>query len=176
MSLKVLETAARLDAAITALATRIDARYASTPTAESILVVCVLKSAVHFFSDLTRKLHFPMEYDFIRLSSYGNERGSSGEVRIVADLNCDVRDRRVLIVEDVVDTGTTLHFLQKLLLERGAKEVCTAVLVDKPKARKVEVQVEFRAIENCDKFLVGYGFDNMEADRNLPDLCYIDIE
>lgn len=172
--LKLFKTAAGVDSSLTALAEEINEYYEYASESDPIVAVCVLKGAVFFYSDLVRKLNFPLVMDFITVSSYGDDHVSSGEVKVVADLRASVKGRRVLLMDDAIDSGATLDFLRRRFLEQGAAEVQIAVLVNKPLARRFDVPVKFYALEGPDKYLVGYGFDDGENYRNLPDLCYIE--
>ncbi|WP_235807418.1 hypoxanthine phosphoribosyltransferase [Loigolactobacillus bifermentans] len=132
------------------------------------LVICVLKGAVLFMADLVRQIDTHLEMDFMDVSSYGNSTVSSGEVKIVKDVNTQIAGRDVLIVEDIVDTGRTLHYLVDLFKYRQAKSVKICTLLDKPATRVVPVQVDYAGFKVPDAFLVGYGLDYAERYRNLP--------
>ncbi|MBQ9812909.1 MAG: hypoxanthine phosphoribosyltransferase [Thermoguttaceae bacterium] len=172
--MKLYKTAEEIAAAVGETAKAINASYAASSDDSRVLIVCVLKGAAFFFSDLARKLTFPFEIDFVRTSSYGSGRQSSGNVKFLKDVEASVEGRRVLIVEDIVETGISLDFLRRHFLERGAADVKIAVLLDKPTKRKVDVPVDFRAFEAPDVYLVGYGLDDAEAGRGLPDLRYVE--
>ncbi len=172
--MKLYKTAEEIAAAVGETAKEINASYAASSDESRVLVVCVLKGAAFFFSDLARNLTFPFEIDFVRTSSYGSGRRSSGNVRFLKDVETSVEGRRILIVEDIVETGLSLDFLRRHFLERGAADVKIAVLLDKPTKRKVDVPVDFRAFEAPDLYLVGYGLDDAETGRGLPDLWYVD--
>ncbi len=137
--------------------------------AEPLLLVGVLKGAALFLADLVRCIDRPVEYDFVAISSYGAATHTSGEVRILKDLDASVADKHVLIVEDILDTGLTLRFsyLLESLRARQAKSVGVCVLLDKPARRRVEVKVDYRGFEIEDKFVVGYGMDYHEQYRQL---------
>jgi hypoxanthine phosphoribosyltransferase len=140
------------------------------------LLVAVLKGAFVFLADLMRRLDFPLEVDFIRLSSYGSGQESSGEVRVVHGLGTDVAGRHVLVVEDIIDTGLTTAFLLNYLKEKGAASVRLCALTDKPSRRQVAVNIDYLGFTVPDKFLVGYGIDWDERFRYLPDICYVGEE
>lgn len=148
--------------------------YRGTPEDSPVLAVCALKGAVIFFADLTRQFDFPVEFDFIRASSYGSARRSEGVVKLQDDVKTSVQGRRVLIVEDVADTGSTLDALRRHYLELGARDVEIAVAFNKPARRKLDVQVRFSAFTIDDVFLVGYGLDDVERRRELRDLWYVE--
>ncbi len=130
--------------------------------------VCVLKGAFLFLGDLIRHLDGHVTIDFMSLSSYGSGTSSSGEVRLSKDLDSGLEGRDVIIVEDIVDTGLTLHYLQDILMARGPKSLRTACLLSKPSRRKIEVKVDYIGFTIEDRFVVGYGLDYAEQYRNLP--------
>jgi hypoxanthine phosphoribosyltransferase len=130
--------------------------------------ICVLKGAFLFLGDLIRAMDGDVTIDFMALSSYGGSTTSSGEVRLIKDLDYGLEGRDVIIVEDIVDTGLTLHYLQEILLSRKPKSLKTACLLSKPSRRKIDVQVDYIGFTIEDKFVVGYGLDYAEKHRNLP--------
>ena len=130
--------------------------------------VCVLKGAFLFLGDLIRATEGNVSIDFIACSSYGAATSSSGEVRLTKDLDTSIEGRDVIIVEDIVDTGLTLHYLQEMLLNRGPRSLRTACLLSKPSRRKIDVKVDYIGFTIEDKFVVGYGLDYAEQYRNLP--------
>ncbi len=136
----------------------------------SAVFVGVLKGCVYFFTDLTRNISGTHEIDFIQASSYGKSTVSSGSVVLVKDITIDVRDRDVFIVEDIVDTGTTLADLTDLIRARHPRSVRVVALLSKPARRTVEIPVDFLGLEIDDVFVVGYGLDLDERYRNLPDI------
>jgi hypoxanthine phosphoribosyltransferase len=133
----------------------------------------VLKGAFMFLADLVRAMDMPVSLDFMALSSYAKGTTSSGEVRLLKDLDSALAGRHVLIVEDIVDTGLTLNYLQDILMARGPKSVRTACLLSKPARRKTEVRVEYIGFTIEDFFVVGYGLDFGEAYRNLPHIAVL---
>jgi hypoxanthine phosphoribosyltransferase len=133
-----------------------------------IHLVTVLKGAFMFLADLIRAIDGPVTCDFIAVSSYGARTKSSGEVRLMKDLDQTIEGRDVIIIEDIVDTGLTLHYLQDMLIAREARSLKTACLLSKPSRRKVDVAVEYIGFTIEDKFVVGYGLDVDEQYRNLP--------
>ena len=135
---------------------------------DDIHFVCVLKGAFMFLSDLIRAFDDRVTLDFIAVSSYGASTKSSGEVRLVKDVDTSLADRHVVIVEDIVDTGLTLHYLQDILRRRGPASLRTACLLSKPSRRQVDVTVDFIGFTIGDQFVVGYGLDYSEQYRNLP--------
>lgn len=133
-----------------------------------LLLVGVLRGVAVFMGDLVRAITVPMEVDFIAISSYGSSTRSSGVVRILKDLDENVTGRHVLVIEDIIDTGLTLSYLMRTLLERrpASLEICT--LLDKPARRLVDVPVKYSGFTIPDKFVVGYGLDYAQKYRNLP--------
>ena len=137
--------------------------------AESDLVIVgVLKGAVLFIADLMRELTIPCEVDFMALSSYGSSTDSSGVVRILKDLDAPIEGRDVLIVEDIIDSGLTLHYLIKNLNARGPRSLEVCSLLIKPERRRVELPISYVGFEIPNKFAVGYGLDHRQRYRNLP--------
>ncbi len=136
--------------------------------------VCVLKGAFLFLSDLIRNLEGQVSIDFMACSSYGGATSSSGEVRLTKDLDASIEGRDVVIVEDIVDTGLTLHYLQEILQARGPRSLRTACLLSKPSRRKIEVKVDYIGFTIEDKFVVGYGLDYAEQYRNLPYIAVLE--
>ncbi|MBI4485822.1 MAG: hypoxanthine phosphoribosyltransferase [Acidobacteria bacterium] len=131
-------------------------------------MVAVLKGAFVFLSDLVRNMNGHVSLDFMAVSSYAKATISSGEVRLLKDLDTTLEGRDVLIVEDIVDTGLTLNYLQEILRARNPRSIRTACLLSKPSRRQVDVKVEYIGFSIEDKFVVGYGLDYAEQYRNLP--------
>lgn len=136
-------------------------------------LVCVLKGAFVFLSDLVRALPGECSLDFMAVSSYGRNTSTSGEVKLNKDLDTTLEGRDVVIVEDIVDTGLTLTYLQDILRARSPRNLRTACLLSKPSRRKVDVRVEYIGFTIEDKFVVGYGLDYSERYRNLPHIAVI---
>ncbi|WP_010580377.1 hypoxanthine phosphoribosyltransferase [Liquorilactobacillus vini] len=132
------------------------------------LVICVLKGAILFMSDLVRQMDTDMEMDFMDVSSYGNATESSGAVKILKDLDISATDRDVLIVEDIIDTGRTLACLVDLLNHRHAKTVKICTLLDKPERREKKISPDYVGFKVPNEFVVGYGLDYQGLYRNLP--------
>lgn len=167
MTAKLLFSAEDIAARVAELGEEIAAAYIGEP----LVAVCVLKGAVHFFSDLTRAIsREDLEMDFIRISSYGTGTVSSRQIRLTKDLECDVRGKHVLVVEDVVDSGHSLRFLLDLLADRGARSVRIATLVNKTERREVDIPVAFSGFMLDSGFIVGYGLDHAERYRALPSI------
>lgn len=145
---------------------------------EPLLLVGVLKGATLFLADLVRCINRPVEFDFVAISSYGAATKTSGEVRILKDLDAAVVGKHVLIVEDIIDTGLTLRFsyLIESLRARHARSVGVCVLLDKPSRRRVDVPVNYRGFEIPDRFVIGYGMDYAENYRSLDYIGILTIE
>ena len=140
---------------------------------DGVHLVCVLKGAFIFLSDLARHLPSTTSLDFMAVSSYGTSTKSSGQVQVLKDLDRSVEGRDVVIVEDIVDTGLTLTYLQDILRARSPRHLRTACLLSKPSRRKIDVKVEYIGFTIEDKFVVGYGLDYAEQYRNLPYIAVI---
>lgn len=148
------------------LGTQITRDYAG----KSPVMICILKGAVVFFSDLIRSIDLPVSLDFMAISSYGSSTKTSGVVRILKDLDHDVAGRDVIVVEDIVDSGLTLSYITSLLDQRGARSVKIATLLDKPERRRKPLTVDYSCFVIPNEFVVGYGLDYNEKYRNLPDV------
>jgi hypoxanthine phosphoribosyltransferase len=140
---------------------------------DGVHLVCVLKGAFVFLSDLARQLPPTTTLDFMAVSSYGTSTKSSGQVQVLKDLDSSVEGRDVVIVEDIVDTGLTLTYLQDIVRARSPRHLRTACLLSKPSRRKIDVKVEYVGFTIEDKFVVGYGLDYAEQYRNLPYIAVI---
>ena len=141
---------------------------------DDLHVIAVLKGAFIFLSDMARAMSGHVSLDFMAVSSYAKGTTSSGEVKMVKDLETPLDGRNVVIVEDIVDTGLTLSYLQKILSERHPKSLRTACLLSKPSRRKVDVTVEYIGFTIEDRFVVGYGLDYAEQYRNLPHIAVLE--
>lgn len=135
---------------------------------KDLLLICVLKGAVVFVSDLMKRIDLPLEIDFMAVSSYGSDTKSSGVVRILKDLNKGIEGKAVLIVEDIIDSGLTLSYLVENLKARGPESVAICTILDKPDRRKVNIDIKYTGFQVPDEFVVGYGLDYAEKYRNLP--------
>ena len=135
---------------------------------KNLLLVGILKGAVIFMADLARAIEIPIKIDFMAVSSYGRSSRSTGEVRMIKDLDFSVEGKDILIVEDIIDTGYTLSYLIDNLQKRGADSVKVCTLLDKPDRRKADIHVDYLGFEFPDEFVVGYGLDYNEIGRNLP--------
>jgi hypoxanthine phosphoribosyltransferase len=140
----------------------------------TLYLICILKGACFFLADLARAIKRDAFIDFMGISSYGKERTSSGEVKIVKDLDISLQGADVLIVEDIIDSGVTLSYLTALLKTRAPRSVRVAALLDKPERRLRQVDVAYVGFQIPDEFVVGYGLDFAEKYRNLRDVCVLD--
>ena len=140
---------------------------------EGVHLVCVLKGAFVFLADLARHLPGEATLDFMAVSSYGMSTKSSGQVQVLKDLGAGIEGRDVVIVEDIVDTGLTLTYLQDILRARSPRNLRTACLLSKPSRRKTDVKIEYVGFSIEDKFVVGYGLDHAEKYRTLPYIAVI---
>lgn len=163
---EILYTKEQLQTAVRELGARITRDYQG----KAPVMVCILKGASIFFCDLIREVDLPLEIEFMATSSYGASTVSSGEVRLVKDLDRSILGRDVLLVEDIVDSGMTLNYLKKTLIGRGAASLRVVTLLDKPSRRIAPLTVDYTCYEIPDAFVVGYGLDYNEKYRNLPDV------
>ncbi len=172
-TISILLGAEAIQARISELGAQIASDYPNPD--EPLLLVGVLKGAALFLADLVRAIDRPLEFDFVAIASYGAATRSSGEVRVLKDLESSVSGKHVIIVEDILDTGLTLRFsyLIESLRARQAASVKVCVLLDKPSRRRVEVPVDYRGFVIQDRFVVGYGMDYAETYRNLPYIGYV---
>ncbi len=162
---------ADINTRIQSLAAEIERDY---PAGEGIHLVAVLKGGFMFMADLVRAMSERVTMDFMAVSSYGKGTTSSGQVRVLKDLDSNVEGRHVILVEDIVDTGLTLHYLQDLLRARAPQTLKTACLLSKPSRRKVDVTVDYIGFTIEDHFVVGYGLDYAEKYRNLPFIAVLE--
>lgn len=154
----------RVNEKIRELGAQISKDYAG----ESVHLVCILKGACIFMCELAKRINVPVSMDFMTVSSYGSGTKSSGIVRIKKDLDDPIKELNVLIVEDIVDSGRTLHYLTEVFKERGCKSVRTCTLLDKPERRVVDLKVDNTGFLIPDEFVVGYGMDYDQRYRDLP--------
>ncbi len=158
-------SAKSIAARVEALAKEISEHFADT---DKLIVVGLLRGSFIFIADLVRELNLPVEVDFLEASSYGNSTESSREVRILKDLRGEIEGRDLLVVEDIVDTGHTLEHVLHLLESRKPKRLKTCALLDKPSRRETGVKADYIGFEIPDEFVVGYGIDYAQRNRNLP--------
>ena len=164
---RILLTKEEIAAKVRELGEQITRDYAG----KEPVLVCILKGASVFFADLIREIALPLSLDFMAISSYGSATKTSGVVRILKDLDNDILGKDVIVVEDIVDSGITLSYLTKILMQRGAKSLRIAALLDKPARRAVEgLNVDYKCFNIPDAFVVGYGLDYNQTYRNLPDI------
>ena len=167
---RVLISKEELDQRESELAAQLDRDYAG----KNPLFIGILKGSIFFFSDLLQKLHIEAEMDFMAISSYGAGTTSSGYVRIIKDLDRHINGRHVVIVEDMVDSGTTLAHLKEVLATREPASIAICSLLSKPERRKTPVDIDYLGFEVPDEFVVGYGLDYAERYRVLPDVRILD--
>ncbi|RLC67083.1 MAG: hypoxanthine phosphoribosyltransferase [Chloroflexi bacterium] len=138
------------------------------------LLIGVLKGSFVFMADLIRQLDSPLELDFVRLSSYGAARESSGKVRVIQGVKTPVKGKDVLVIEDIVDTGITISFLLDYLKKKRPASLKLCALTDKPSRRKIPVKIDYLGFTVPNEFVVGYGLDCDQRFRNLPDICILE--
>jgi hypoxanthine phosphoribosyltransferase len=168
---KILITGEEIQQRIRSMAAEIERDY---PEDEEIHLVAVLKGGFMFMADLVRAMSARVTMDFMAVSSYGKGTKSSGQVRVLKDLDSSLEGRNLILVEDIVDTGLTLSYLQDILRARAPKTVRTACLLSKPSRRQVDVQVDYIGFTIDDHFVVGYGLDYAEKYRNLPYIAVLE--
>lgn len=161
-----------VDSRIRELAKEIDEEYKG----EEVFLVCVLRGAAFFACELAKRITIPVTLDFMQVSSYGSGTRSTGEVKIVKDIDLSMKDKNVIIVEDIVDTGNTLSTLKGFFTQRKAKSVKICSLLDKPERREVNVDIDYVGFTIPDKFVVGYGLDYDQKYRNLPYVGVVEFE
>lgn len=161
---RILLSEQEIETRVAELGREISGDYAG----KELLVIGILKGAVIFLTDLVRSITVPSYFDFIAVSSYGSSTTSSGEVRILKDVDQSVEDRHVLIVEDIIDSGLTLDYLVRILNSRSPASLKICTLLDKPSRRVIPVHVHYCGFLISDDFVVGYGLDYSERYRNLP--------
>lgn len=165
-SLTQLYSEEEIAARVRAIAEQVNTVYAGEP----LVMICVLKGAFMFFSDLAKLVTVRPEIDFVRVASYGNSSSTSGTVSFSKDVEISLADKHVLLVEDVVDSGITMDFLLRQMGARGAKSLRVAALIDKMDRRAVDVRVDFPGFTVAPGFIVGFGLDYAERCRELPAL------
>ena len=169
---RVLLTEKEVDDRIQAIGEQINKDYAG----KQVHLVCVLKGGSFFMCELAKRITVPVSLDFMSVSSYGNATKSSGVVKIVKDLDESIKDKDVLVVEDIVDSGRTLSYLLEMLKDRGPKSLHLCTLLDKPDRRVVDVKVDYTGFQIPDEFVVGYGLDYDQRYRNLPYIGVVEFE
>ena len=163
---KILITKEEIDKRIRELAAELDRDYAG----KRPLMVSVLKGSIMFYTDLLRAMTIPLELDFMVISSYGNKTRSSGEVRMIKDLDRSIEGKHVVLVEDIVDSGYTLSYLKRMLYSRHPQSIKICTLLDKFECREVPLEPDYKGFDIGNEFVVGYGLDYAEMYRNLPEI------
>ena len=163
-NIKVLLTEEEVDTRIRELGEQISRDYAG----KKVHLICVLKGGVFFMCELAKRISVPVSMDFLSVSSYGNGTSSSGAVKIIKDLDESIEGEEVLIVEDIIDSGNTIHYLVEILYKRQPKSIRICTLLDNPDRRVAAVHVDYCGFEIPDEFVVGYGLDYAQKYRNLP--------
>ncbi|MBR7116646.1 MAG: hypoxanthine phosphoribosyltransferase [Clostridia bacterium] len=170
---RILISEEEIERATERIAAEIDRDYKDADG--RIVLVCVLKGSIVFMGDLMKKVTVPVEIECVRVSSYGSGTTSGGNIDLILDVDRpDIRDCHLIVVEDIIDSGNTLTFLVKHLLNKGAKSVRTVTLLDKPSRRKVEFKTDYVGFEIPDEFVIGYGLDYDEKYRALPYIGVLD--
>ena len=170
--INVLLPEEEVDARIQAMGEQISRDYAG----KQVHLICVLKGGSFFLCELAKRITVPVSLDFMSVSSYGGGTESKGVVKIVKDLDESIRDKDVLVVEDIVDSGRTLSYLLEMLRSRGPKSLRLCTLLDKPERRGVDVDVDYTGFQIPDKFVVGYGLDYDQRYRNLPYIGIVEFD
>ena len=170
--IEVLLTEQDVDKRIQEIGDQISRDYAG----KNVHLVCVLKGGSFFMCELAKRITVPVSIDFMSVSSYGGNTKSSGVVRIVKDLDDPVRDKDVIVVEDIVDSGRTLSYLLEMLWARGPESLRLCTLLDKPERRVVDVDVHYTGFQIPYEFVVGYGLDYDQKYRNLPYIGVVEFE
>lgn len=140
---------------------------------EEIVAVCILKGSCVFFSDLIREIDLDVKIDFMVLSSYGNGTTSSRQINIIKDLSEDIKDKNVIVVEDIIDSGRTIKSLKELLCQRTPKSLKVVTMLNKPDRREVDIDSDYVGKVIPDEFVVGYGLDYAQKYRNLKEICVL---
>jgi len=169
---RILFTVEEIEATVKRLAGEISQDYHD----KHPLLIGVLKGSFMFMADLIRHLNFPLEVEFITISSYGRGRNTPGKIKVVQGLRSEVRNRHIIVIEDIVDTGLTIAFLLDYLRKKKPASLKLCALTDKPSRRKVPVNIDYLGLNVPDKFLVGYGLDWDEKYRYLPNICFVEVE
>ncbi len=170
--IKVLLSEEEVDARIQAIGEQISRDYQG----KQVHLICVLKGGSFFLCELAKRITVPVSLDFMAVSSYGGGTESKGVVKIVKDLDEPIKDKDVLVVEDIVDSGRTLSYLLEMLQARGPKSLRLCTLLDKPERRVVDVNVDYTGFRIPDKFVVGYGLDYDQRYRNLPYIGVVEFD
>lgn len=161
----ILISETEITARVNKLSHQITEHYSST---NQLVVIGLLRGSFVFIADLVRRINLPVEVDFLTVSSYGNKMESSRQVRILKDLETNIKNRDVLVVEDIIDTGHTLSQVLKILATRQPASLTVCALLNKPSRREVDVNVHWTGFDIPDEFVIGYGIDYAQQGRNLP--------
>lgn len=169
---RIMLTEEEVDAKINEIGKKISEDYAG----KQVHLICVLKGGSFFMCELAKRITVPVSLDFMSVSSYGGDTKSSGIVKIVKDLDDSIKDKDVIVVEDIVDSGRTLSYLLDLLQKRGPKSLALCTLLDKPERRVIDVKVDYSGFNIPDEFVVGYGLDYDQRYRNLPYIGVVEFD
>ena len=169
---RVLLTEKEVDDRIQSIGDQISRDYA----VRQVHLICVLKGGSFFMCELAKRITVPVSLDFMSVSSYGSATKSSGVVKIVKDLDESLKDKHVLVVEDIVDSGRTLSYLLEMLKDRGPASLRLCTLLDKPERRIVDIKVDYTGFQIPDEFVVGYGLDYDQRYRNLPYIGVVEFD
>lgn len=169
---RVLLTEKEVDDRIQSIGDQISKDYAG----RQVHLICVLKGGSFFMCELAKRITVPVSLDFMSVSSYGSATKSSGVVKIVKDLDESLKDKHVLVVEDIVDSGRTLSYLLEMLKDRGPASLRLCTLLDKPERRIVDIKVDYTGFQIPDEFVVGYGLDYDQRYRNLPYIGVVEFD
>lgn len=169
---RVLLSEEEVDARIQAIGEEISRDYEG----KQVHLICVLKGGSFFMCELAKRISVPVSLDFMSVASYGSDTKSSGVVRIIKDLDESLKDKDVIVVEDIVDSGRTLSYLLEMLRDRGPASLRLCTLLDKPDRRVIHVNVDYTGFEIPDQFVVGYGLDYNQRYRNLPYIGIVEFD
>ncbi len=169
---RVMLTEEEVDAKINEIGRQISKDYEG----RQVHLICVLKGGSFFMCELAKRITVPVSFDFMSVSSYGGDTKSSGVVKIVKDLDESIKDKDVIVIEDIIDSGRTLSYLLELLEQRGPKSLALCTLLDKPERRVVDVKVDYTGFRIPDEFVVGYGLDYDQRYRNLPYIGIVEFD
>jgi len=167
---QILISETEITARVNQLAKQITETYSDT---DQLVVVGLLRGSFIFIADLVRRLNLPVEVDFMTVSSYGDKTESSRQVTILKDLETNIRDRDVLVVEDIIDTGHTLAQVLKIMQTRGPSSLSVCTLLNKPSRREIEVDIRWTGFDIPDEFVIGYGIDYAQQGRNMPHIGFV---
>lgn len=170
--INVLLSEEKVDARIRELGEQITKDYEG----EEVFLICTLKGASFFACELAKRINLSLTLDFIAVASYGDGTQSSGEVRMIKDLDESIEGKNVIVVEDIIDTGRTLNYLMEMLRKRNPKTLKLCSLLDKPERRLVDVSADYIGFEVPDLFVVGYGLDYAQKYRNLPYIGVVELD